>query len=100
MTPYKNLHIILGMSNDKDVEGILALLPVDANYGFTRADLPRAMDTQDLAKAALSKGLRGSCYANVNEALHAISSMAEEDDLIIVCGSIFVVGEVDRSQFC
>lgn len=100
MTPYKNLHIILGMSNDKDVEGILALLPVDANYGFTRADLPRAMDTHDLAKAAMSKGLRGSCYANVNEALHAISSMAEEDDLIIVCGSIFVVGEVDRSQFC
>jgi dihydrofolate synthase/folylpolyglutamate synthase len=99
ITPHKQLHIILGMSNDKDVKGILELLPVHANYGFTKADLPRAMNSHELAEAARSKGLKGECYPNVNEALHEIRRNAAEEDMIIVCGSIFVVGEVDRSQF-
>jgi len=99
VTPHKKLYIILGMSNDKDVSGILELLPAHAIYGFTKANLPRAMDINELAETARSKGLKGESYHNVNEALHTIRSNAAEEDLIIVCGSIFVVGEVDRSQF-
>ena len=96
ITPHKNLFIIIGMSNDKDVNTILEILPQDATYGFTKADLPRAMEVQELAQKATAMGLIGECFTDVNHALKNFKTKAAEDDLIIVCGSIFLVGEVKR----
>jgi dihydrofolate synthase/folylpolyglutamate synthase len=41
-------------------------------------------------------GLHGEVYADVNEALEAAKSRASAKDLILVCGSVFLVGEVKR----
>lgn len=95
-TPHQNLYFILGISKDKDAEGILEHLPKHATYGFTQAALPRAMETKDLAEKAHRAGLRGNCFSTVNEALIKFKHEAGPDDLIIVCGSIFIVGEVNR----
>jgi folylpolyglutamate synthase/dihydropteroate synthase len=35
----------------------------------------------------------------VNDAIQQFTEKANEEDLILVCGSIFVVGEVDRKRF-
>ena len=43
-------------------------------------------------------GLKGDVYLNVNEALSTFKERAKEGDIVIVCGSIFVVGEVDRKR--
>jgi dihydrofolate synthase/folylpolyglutamate synthase len=99
LTPYKNLFIILGVSQDKDVDGILGLLPQNAYYGFTQANLPRALESNQLAEKAMAMGLKGRSYANVNLAMENFISMADDEDLIVVCGSIFIVGEVDRTRF-
>jgi dihydrofolate synthase/folylpolyglutamate synthase len=96
LTPYRNLYLIIGISRDKDADGILDLLPKHATYGFTQADLPRAMETQELADKAYNMGLRGECFANVNDAIIKFREIAGPDDLIIVCGSIFIVGEIKR----
>ena len=95
-TSYRKLHWILGVVKDKDVDGMLSLLPPAANYYFTRAQIPRAMDASQLAGIAEKYGLEGTCYENVQAALDAAMLQAGEEDLILVCGSIFVAGEIRR----
>ena len=94
LTPHRNLHIVFGMVKDKDIDNALALLPKNATYYFTKAQIPRALDEEALQKQAARHQLRGQVYSNVNLALYATSLHAKKDDLIIICGSIFLVGEV------
>lgn len=92
---YKTLHIVFGIVKDKDSDKILFLLPKDATYYFTKAQIPRALPEDELAEKAKAYNLTGEKYAEVNEALKAAIAKASKKDLIIVCGSLFVVGEVE-----
>ncbi len=94
VTDHRQLHIILGMVKDKEVEKVLQLLPKEANYYFTKAQIPRALSEEELAVKAAVAGLRGESWSEVNAALKAALLKAHSDDLIIVCGSVFLVGEV------
>jgi len=96
---FKNLFIVLGISADKDVNEVLSLLPKYAQYGFTKAHLPRALDTKTLQIMATEHNLNGNTFVDVNDAILHFKQLAEKDDLILVCGSIFVVGEVKRTLF-
>lgn len=89
------LHFIMGMVKDKEVETVLALLPKAANYYFTQAHIPRAMDGAALQAKAAAIHLVGNCFNNVNDAIQAARNNAQEQDIIIVCGSVFLVGEVN-----
>ncbi|MES1214323.1 MAG: folylpolyglutamate synthase/dihydrofolate synthase family protein [Bacteroidota bacterium] len=89
-----NVHIILGMVKDKEIEKVLSLLPHTATYYFTQAHIPRAIDADMLQKKAEEAGLHGNIYTDVNAAITAAKNKAKEDDLIIVCGSVFLIGEV------
>lgn len=91
---YKNLHIIIGMVKDKDVNAVLELLPQNANYYFTKAQIERAMHEKDLQQIAATHSLVGSCFSEVNIAIDAVKKAADTKDLILVCGSVFLVGEV------
>lgn len=94
LTEHKNLHIILGLVKDKDPEWLLELLPKQATYYFTKANIPRAMPEDELLKKALRLGLHGKAVSNVNTALYTASLKAGKDDLILICGSIFLAGEI------
>ena len=96
---FKKIYLIVGISADKDVNEVLSLLPKHAQYAFTKADLPRAMDTAQLKDMAVKHQLNGECFENVNDAIQQFREEANKEDLILVCGSIFVVGEVDRKRF-
>jgi dihydrofolate synthase / folylpolyglutamate synthase len=96
---YHQLHIVFGMVKDKEAESILKLLPPEATYYLTQAHIPRALPAVELAKKAEAFGLRGAVYADVNQALDSAKAAAGKDDLILVCGSIFLVAEVDKSQY-
>lgn len=91
---FQHLHIIIGMVKDKDVDSVLRLLPAYAKYYFTRADIPRAMDEQELQQKALAAGLKGDHFSDVNTALKQVLSQAKDEDLVLVCGSVFLVAEV------
>ncbi|MDA3930047.1 MAG: bifunctional folylpolyglutamate synthase/dihydrofolate synthase [Prolixibacteraceae bacterium] len=91
---YKNLHIVFGTVNDKNIEGILRLLPSDALYYFTQAKIDRAMDANILNQLAVKFKLKGNAYFSVTEALEKAKSNAGSNDLIFVGGSTFVVAEV------
>lgn len=95
MMDYHHLHIVMGMVKDKDINSVLKLLPREALYYFTRAQIPRAMPEDQLMGLAAAAGLQGNCFADVNKALQHVLSHCNKNDLIVVCGSVFVVGEVD-----
>lgn len=92
-TPHRKLHFVLGMVNDKDISTILGLLPKEARYYFCKADIPRALNADELAKQAKGKGLNGNVYGSVKAALEAAKSEAHPNDLVMVGGSTFTVAE-------
>jgi dihydrofolate synthase/folylpolyglutamate synthase len=94
LTDHEGLHIVIGIVKDKEIVKILALLPKHANYYFTRAQIPRALPEDELGKQAANAGLHGGTYPEVNKALQAAMANAGKKDLIVVCGSVFIVGEV------
>ena len=95
---YKNLHLIIGMVKDKDVGQVLQLLPKHAFYYFTHAHIPRALGAQALQEKASHFSLQGNSFDDVNTAIQQALTIASKDDLIIVCGSIFLVAEVDKAS--
>ena len=81
--------------NDKDISSVLELLPKEANYYFTNAHIPRALPHAELKGLANEKNLVGESYDDVNDAITAAKKMANENDVIIVCGSFFILAEVN-----
>jgi dihydrofolate synthase/folylpolyglutamate synthase len=93
-TPHKQLHMVIGMVNDKDISTVLNLLPKNATYYFCKANIPRALPAKELQNIAKQNDLQGDTYESVNEALKAAKNNAAIDDLILVGGSTFTVAEV------
>lgn len=90
------LHLVLGFVNDKDIRGMLGIMPVNAHYYFCAAKVPRSMDPQYLFKLAREFGLKGIVIPDTNQALKAARSAASSEDLIFVGGSTFVVAELNE----
>jgi dihydrofolate synthase / folylpolyglutamate synthase len=98
ITDHENLHIIMGLVKDKEAGKVLQLLPRTASYYFTRAQIPRALPEEQLAAQGNAIGLEGSYYPDVNTALIKALANASSKDLVIICGSVFLVGEVDTTM--
>jgi dihydrofolate synthase / folylpolyglutamate synthase len=92
--PSSMIHFITGMVKDKDVNKVLSILPKDARYYFSNAQIPRAMPHEELKEKAADFGLKGKSYDNVNDAIKEAKDNAAKDDIIVVCGSVFLVAEV------
>jgi dihydrofolate synthase / folylpolyglutamate synthase len=93
---FNKLHLVVGIVKDKDVDAVLELLPKEANYYFTQAHIPRALNAQILKTKASELSLSGNHFDDVNTALQQALINSSKDDLIVVCGSIFLVAEVNR----
>ncbi|GAB3813711.1 hypothetical protein GCM10028895_06040 [Pontibacter rugosus] len=92
----KQVHIVFGAVNDKDVSTILALLPKHYTYYFCEAAIPRALPVSELLLKAQHIGLNGTAYTTVAEAIAAAKANATPDEVIFVGGSTFVVAEIEE----
>jgi dihydrofolate synthase/folylpolyglutamate synthase len=92
-TPFKKLHFVFGMVSDKDPESVLKLLPKNALYYFTKADIPRALEPQALKDKADKLYLDSLIFSDVKSAIKAALNKAEKEDLVFIGGSTFVVAE-------
>ncbi|HIY87434.1 MAG TPA: bifunctional folylpolyglutamate synthase/dihydrofolate synthase [Candidatus Bacteroides pullicola] len=90
----RQLHIVIGMVNDKDVRGALALLPHEAVYYFTQASVKRALPAEQLARLAAEAGLEGEVYPDVASAVRAAQEKSLPEDFIFVGGSTFIVADL------
>ena len=91
---YNKLWMVIGMVGDKDVSAILELLPKDANYIFCQPHIPRALSVNDLFNKAAQYSLKGQKIQNPLDALVEARKQAQQNDLIFVGGSTFVVAEI------
>ncbi len=92
-TPYKTLHFVFGTVNDKNIDKILCILPKNAIYYFTQADIPRALDKKILFEKAKNNGLSGKIYESVKKAIESAKNNSNHNDLIFIGGSTFIVAE-------
>ncbi len=91
---YDELHIVLGVVSDKDMDAILALFPTFARYYFAKPDIPRGLEEKELRKKALKFDLLGQDYSSVKEAYDVALQCATNRDVVYVGGSTFVVAEI------
>jgi dihydrofolate synthase/folylpolyglutamate synthase len=94
---YAQLRIVFGIVKDKDYHSVLKLLPANARYYFTQAHIPRALEAGELQQLAADCNLFGESFEDVNTAIKKAISDSDKNDMIVVCGSIFLVAEADRS---
>lgn len=90
---YNNLHIVFGMVNDKDTDGVLSLLPRNARYYFTQPSIPRALPVDKIMEMGTAHGLCGNSFRTVKEAYEAACKACVPGDMIYVGGSTFVVAD-------
>ena len=93
-TPHENLHIVMGMVKDKDISGVLKLLPVNARYYFCQPQLERALPADELAAEASKHQLLGQTFRTVADAFAQAKTNSRPEDMIFIGGSTFVVAEV------
>ena len=93
---HQRLFIVIGTVKDKNIEETLKLLPDDAIYYFTQSSVPRSLDKNSLMSKAGAVGLRGEPAENVNEAIAKARTVAMKNDFILICGSTFVVAEIEN----
>lgn len=89
---YKKLILVLGISYDKDKKGICReLCGLADKVILTQAHNPRATKPEELARYFPGKEVH--ITTNVKDAKKMTCHIAKRDDLILVCGSLFIVGE-------
>lgn len=93
MTAFRQLHFVFGVVNDKNIDSILELLPKHARYYFTKASIPRALDSGILAEKARKQRLIGDVFSDVESAYLSAYKNAAAEDLIFIGGSTFVVAD-------
>jgi len=92
--PYDKLHLVLGFVNDKNLDTIIDLFPMEAHYYLCKPNVQRGLDTDVLKKYFVSKNYKVEAYNSVTEAFEMAKKMASSNDFIYVGGSTFVVAEI------
>ena len=106
----KRLYIVFGIMADKDLEGILPLMPGEAQWFAVAPSTPRALPAEALAERLSEAGLRVRCCASVKEgiaaALRAIalgtafeSPHTDSPALLYIGGSTYTVSDALGSGF-
>ena len=91
---FKPAALVLGVSIDKDLAGIVSMLgPYFERIIITRSRHPRAMATEELEAELKKQGLPVETVETVPQAVSRAKHLAGEEGLVVVSGSIFVVGE-------
>ena len=91
--PCKNLHLVFGMVDDKDIDTVMNMLPTNATYYFTQAQTKRAIPANIVEEKGKKHHLKGYVFPQVADAYKAALHHANEDDFIFVGGSSYIVAD-------
>ncbi|WP_396191273.1 bifunctional folylpolyglutamate synthase/dihydrofolate synthase [Flavobacterium sp.] len=91
---FDELHIVLGVVNDKDLNDILPLFPKKAKYYFCKPNISRGLNAKILEENAKKHSLKGKVYNSVSNAYANAIKNSNTNDFIYIGGSTFVVAEV------
>lgn len=91
--PCRQLRMVFGMVDDKDIQTVMTLLPKNAMYYFTKATTHRAIPENKVKECGAEHGLKGKTYGSVTEAYRAAMDDAQPDDFVFVGGSSYIVAD-------
>ena len=91
--------VIFGASADKDVAGMLHLIPPATRLVFSQAAHVRAMDVAELQKIAGSPQRKPVAVSSPREALAQTLSEVGDSGIVLAFGSIFLAAEVREAWF-
>ncbi|MDN3596379.1 bifunctional folylpolyglutamate synthase/dihydrofolate synthase [Zunongwangia endophytica] len=91
---FKQLHFVLGVVSDKDLDEILPMFPNNAIYYFCKPDVPRGLEAEKLMQKSMEFGLKGEVFRSVSDAYRTALEKAAKEDLIFCGGSNFTVAEI------
>jgi len=94
--PNKNFIAVFGASRGKNLRGMMSLLSGSKKVILTRAQTPRAAEPFFMETEAKDLALKAIRTKRVSEALEKAMATARPGDLILVTGSLYVVGEAIR----
>jgi dihydrofolate synthase / folylpolyglutamate synthase len=94
---YRRLILVLGISANKNLEGIIEeLTPLAAVTVATRAMVPRAAPPQQVADLAAKWSAHIIVEEDTQKALAQAIAETRRDDLLLVTGSLYLVGDAKR----
>jgi dihydrofolate synthase/folylpolyglutamate synthase len=95
---WSRLHLVIAVSANKDVAGIVAALAplADRSYAARNASA-RSADGERVAHALARAGIPVETFGSVAEALNAARDSAGPDDLILLTGSLYTVADARRA---
>jgi dihydrofolate synthase/folylpolyglutamate synthase len=92
------LYLIFGAMRDKAVGEITEIIfPLAERVILTQADNPRAALPQEIREAAARTSVDIEEAENVEFALRRARELAGPKDLVVITGSIYIVGEAMRT---
>lgn len=94
---YEKLRVVFGVASDKNYHKMIQVLPSSAIYYYVKANIPRALDADTLAMAGNAVGRHGKNYENVANGLQQVLADASDNDLVLICGSFYVVADALNS---
>ena len=89
---FEKLILIIGFSKDKDISTLLNLLPKAEIYYFTKSSNERSIDPEIL-KTKFNKENTRVCH-NYKEAFNGAQKVAKQEDLVLITGSAFLIGDI------
>jgi len=96
---YSNLHMIIGFSDDKDLDKIAKLFPENSKYYFVKPKVDRGKDSQEVKQIFQSYNKTGTIHKSVPEAISHIKKTCSQEDVIFIGGSTFVVSEIFEQNY-
>lgn len=93
----KNLTLLLGMLEDKEIDKVLEILiPYFNKVVTTNVSNPRTKSCDDLKEKISNYVKEVYSIDNLEEALNFTLKNSDKDDIIISCGSLYLIGEIRR----
>jgi dihydrofolate synthase/folylpolyglutamate synthase len=95
--PDKKVILVFGASEDKDIEGMLTeLMPIVKELITVKSFHPRAIEPEKLVAMAREYGHTIELVENIPHAVDKALELADQDCVVLVTGSIFVVAEARK----
>jgi dihydrofolate synthase/folylpolyglutamate synthase len=92
---YARMILVIGIMEDKEIDQMLkGIVPLSDYVIYTRPLYPRAADPEVLSAKGATLGKPGEIVPHLTKAIERAKQIADPEDLIVICGSLFTVGEV------
>jgi len=89
-----NLHFIIGFSNDKNLENISKIFPLNSKYYFVQSEVGRARNAKEVRDIFKSNNRNGDYFKSIKKTINYVKGICNKNDVIFIGGSTFVVSEI------